>query len=284
MADKKFTVYYLGRKPSTNDEDAIEELAKVGAELVYLPMLDDEDEIIRQTPAADALIVVESPITRRVLAALDRCKAVLRTGVGFDCIDVDAATEHGIAVINVPDLWTREVANHAMSLLLACNRRIVGLASDVRSGRWVTTMSEPVGPIHTETVGVIGLGQIGSAFARRIGAFEVELIAFDPYAPQSAFEAVGASSVSLDDLLGRSDYVSVHTPLNDETHHLIDEAALRKMKRTAYLINTSRGPIVDEAALIRALREGWLQGAGLDVLENETNLSMERFHNRNMSP
>ena len=269
MADKKFTVYYLGHRRSSNDGDMIEELDKVGAELVPLPLLDDEDEIIRQTPGADALIVVESPITRRVLAALSQCKAVLRTGVGFDCIDVAAATEHGVAVINVPDLWTREVANHAVSLLLACNRGIVGLALDVRRGRWGSSTSRPVGGIHAETVGVVGLGQIGSAFARRMRAFEVELIAFDPYIPDSAFEAVGASSVSFDDLLGRSDYVSVHMPLSEETYHLFDESALRKMRRTAYLINTSRGPVVDEAALIKALREGWLQGAGLDVLEKE---------------
>ena len=269
MSDKKFTVYYIGHRPSSNHGDTIEELEKVGAGLVPLPLLDDEDEIIRQTPGADALIVVESPITRRVLDALSQCKAVLRTGVGFDCIDVDAATEHGIAVINVPDLWTREVANHAVSLLLACNRGIVRLARDVRGGRWVPRMSGPVGGIHTETVGVVGLGQIGSAFARRIRAFEVELIAYDPYIADSAFEAVGARSVSFEELLGQSDYVSVHMPLTEDTYHLFDESALRRMKRTAYLINTSRGPVVDEAALIKALREGWLQGAGLDVLEKE---------------
>jgi D-3-phosphoglycerate dehydrogenase len=269
MVDKKFTVYHIGRRPSSNNGDTIEELEKVGAELVPLPPLDDEDEIIRQTRGADALIVVESPITRKVLAELSQCKAVLRTGVGFDCIDVDAATEHGIAVINVPDLWTREVANHAIALLLACNRRVVSLDSDVRRERWQPVMSEHVGPLHTETVGVVGLGRIGSAFARRMRAFEVELIAFDPYIPDSAFEAVGATSVSFEELLGRSDYVSVHTPLNAETHHLFDESALRRMRPTAYLINTSRGPVVDETALIEALREGRLKGAGLDVLEQE---------------
>ena len=217
MAEKKFTVYFIGQRPSSNVGDTIEELEKVGAELVTLPLLNDEDEIIRQTQGADALIVVDSPITRRVLAALGQCKAVLRTGVGFDCIDVDAATEHGIAVINVPDLWTREVANHAVSLLLACNRRLIGLDRGVRDGRWVSSMSEPVGSIHTETVGVVGLGRIGSAFARRMRAFEVELIAFDPYVPDSAFEAVGARSVSFDELLVRSAYVSAHTPRNEDT-------------------------------------------------------------------
>ncbi|MAF52666.1 MAG: hydroxyacid dehydrogenase [Chloroflexi bacterium] len=269
MADQNSIVYYIGNRRTSDHSETIEELDKVGAKLVPLPLLEDEDEIISQTEGADALIVVEAPITRKVLASLTQCKAILRTGVGFDCIDVDAATEHGIAVINVPDLWTREVANHAITLLLACNRKLVGLDGDVRADRWIPTISPPVGPLHTETVGIVGLGRIGSAFALRIAGFEMEIVASDPYISDADFEAVGTRSVSFDELLAVSDYVSVHTPLNDETHHLINEAALRKMKSTAYLINTSRGPVVDEAALIKALQEGRILGAGLDVLEQE---------------
>ena len=267
MPDAKFTVYSLG---AGEHEDIIAELDKVSARLIPLGRLDSEDEIIALTAAdADALIVSESPITRRVLSAFTRCKAVLRTGVGFDCIDVQAATDNGIAVINVPDLWTREVANQAMTLLLAANRKLLEQESSVRENHWLPRISAPVGPLHTETVGVVGLGRIGSAFARRIKAFEVELIAYDPFISDAAFEAVGAESVSFDELLARSDYVSVHTPLDDGTYHLIDEDALRKMKPTAILINTSRGPVVDEDALITALQEGWILGAGLDVLETE---------------
>ncbi|MCH7801775.1 MAG: C-terminal binding protein, partial [Chloroflexi bacterium] len=271
MTEQKFTVYYIGIRPTTNLDDTIEELDKVGAKLEPLPFITDEDEIIRQTQGADALIVVDAPITRKVLTALgnDQCKAVLRTGVGFDCIDIEAATDNGIAVINVPDMWTREVANHAMTLLLTCNRMLVNQVNDVRNETWSPTPSAHFGPLHTETVGIVGMGRIGSAFARRIGAFETEVIAYDPYIDDAAFEAVGATSVSFDDLLSRSDYVSVHTPLNDETHHLIDAEALSKMKSNAYLINTSRGPVVDETALIYALQEGQILGAGLDVLEHE---------------
>ncbi|MDP6070668.1 MAG: C-terminal binding protein [SAR202 cluster bacterium] len=269
MAEQNHTVYYIGNRRTSDHSETIEELDKVGATLVPLPMLEDEDEIIEQTQGADALIVVEAPITRKVLESLTQCKAILRTGVGFDCIDVDAATDNGIAVINVPDLWTREVANHAITLLLAANRKIVGLDGDVRADRWTPTITPPVGPLHTETVGVVGLGRIGSAFARRITGFEVELVAHDPYISDAEFDAVGARSVSLDELLAISDYISVHTPLNDETYHLINEEALRKMKPTAHLINTSRGPVVDEQALIKALQEGWIVGAGLDVLEKE---------------
>ncbi len=269
MTDSRFTVYYVGHTPSANHADTIEELDKVGAELALLPRLDDEDEIIAQAKNADALIVVESPITRKVLSSLEKCTAVLRTGVGFDCIDVPAATDNCIAVINVPDLWTREVANQAMMLLLASNRKLLEQESSVRENRWMPRIPAPVGPLHTETVGIVGLGRIGSAFARRIAAFEVELIAYDPFIDDDAFEAVGARSVSFDELLAESDYISVHTPLDDGTFHLIDEEALRKMKPNAILINSSRGPVVDEGALITALQGGWILGAGLDVLEKE---------------
>ncbi len=269
MSDRNFTVYYIGHTPSSNHTDTIEELDKVGAELALLPRLEDEDEIIAQTADADALIVVESPITRKVLSSYSRCKAVLRTGVGFDCIDVPAASNAGIAVINVPDLWTREVANQAMTLLLAANRKLLEQEASVREDRWTPRISAPVGSLHGETVGVVGLGRIGSAFARRIAAFEVELIAYDPFISEEAFAAVGAQSVSFDELLTRSDYISVHTPLDEGTHHLINADALSKMKPTAILINTSRGPVVDEAALIDALQSGELLAAGLDVLEQE---------------
>lgn len=269
MADSRFTVYYIGHTPSSDHTDTIEELDRVGAKFVPLPRLESEDEIIEQARNADALIVTEAPITRKVLSSLEKCRAVLRTGVGFDCIDVPAATDNGIAVINVPDLWTREVANQAMMLLLAANRKLLEQERSVREDMWSPIISAPVGPLHTETVGVVGLGRIGSAFARRVKAFEVELIAYDPFVSEDAFDAVGADSVSFDELLARSDYISVHTPLDDSTFHLIDEDALRKMKPTAILINTSRGPVVDEHALTTALQEGWILGAGLDVLEQE---------------
>ncbi len=269
MTDAKFTVFYLGRWQSEDLTDTRAALAEVGADLQLLSSTHDEDEIIRNVRDADGIITAESPMTRKVLDALTQCKVVLRTGVGYDVIDVEAATENGIAVVNIPDLWTREVANQAMSLLLALNRRVVNLHDDIRADTWTPRPPYDVGALYGETIGILGLGRIGSAMAQRAKGFELEIIAHDPYIEEDAFTSQGVRSVSFDDLMSLSDYISLHTPLTSETRHIINEAALRMMKPNAYLINTSRGPVVDEASLIKALQEGWIAGAGLDVLEKE---------------
>lgn len=269
MANAKYTVYYLGSATKEGLVDTIEELEKVGAELVILPSLQDENEIIEKTRDADALILSNSPITRHVMENLPNCKGVLRTGVGFDVIDVSAATSLGIAVINIPDMWTREVANQAMSLLLASNRKVVELNENIKSGTWTPTPPYQQGPLYGETIGVLGVGRIGSAFIRRAKGFELHVIAHDPYQPDSVFENLEIERVTFDELLERSDYISLHTPLTEETRHIINESALSKMKPNAYLINTSRGPVVEEEALTNALRNGIIAGAGMDVLENE---------------
>ena len=245
------------------------ELERAGARQVVLPRTEGDDDLVEMARDADDLIVVDSPVTCRAMESMDRLKVVLRTGVGVDVIDVEAATELGIAVVCVPDLWIREVANHAMALLLACNRRLLLLDSAVRSGDWLPIIPPPVGSIHGETLGIVGLGRIGRALASRATAFELRVIAYDPFLPPDAFEQAGVEAVSFDELLRRSDYVSVHSPKTEDTTHLFDEGALRRMKPTAYLVNTSRGPIVDQAALARALREGWIAGAALDVLRSE---------------
>lgn len=270
MAEKPFKVYVIqGRSP--RDYGACQAaLASVPAQLESLPFTRQEDDIIDRAHDADALIVSSSPITRRVMSTLKRLKVVVRTGVGYDVIDVPAATDLGIIVVNIPDLWTREVANHALSLLLAWNRRIPTLYNEVKAGVWQSQASGPVGALHGETVGIIGFGNIGRAFARRVAALETHVIAYDPYVDDAQFAALGVERVfSLGEVAARSDYVSVHCLLNAETRHLIDEAFLRQMKPTACLINTSRGPVVDEQALLRALRERWIAGAALDVQERE---------------
>jgi D-3-phosphoglycerate dehydrogenase len=190
--------------------------------------------------------------------------------VGYDVIDVKAATEVGVIVVNVPDIWVREVANHALGLLLACNRKIIVLDRQVHAGVWSPGVPGPhTGALHGETVGIVGLGNIGSAFARRIAAFETTVIACDPHVDDARFAALGVERVTLEALAERADYISVHTLLNAETRHLIGETFFRRTKPTAILINTSRGPVVDERALYEALVDKRLAGAALDVWEQE---------------
>jgi D-3-phosphoglycerate dehydrogenase / 2-oxoglutarate reductase len=270
VADRPFKVYVIQGRGERDYADCQTALDRVPAQLISLPFIGNADEVIARTRDADALIISSSPVTRRVMEALEGVKAVMRTGVGYDVIDVPAATELGVVVINVPDIWIREVANHALALLLAWNRKIVTLDREVHAGTWGSRVpGAATGSLHGETVGIVGLGNIGSAFARRIAALETRVIACDPYVDDAKFKALGVERVDLPTLAARADYVSVHALLNAETRGLINEAFFRRMKRTACLVNTSRGPVVDEGALVRALQEGKLAGAALDVFEEE---------------
>ena len=256
MPDRPFKVYVIQGRGERDYADCQIALDRVPAQLISLPFIGDAAEVIARTRDADA--------------SLEGVKAVMRTGVGYDVIDVPAATELGVVVINVPDIWIREVANHALALLLAWNRRIVTLDREVRGGTWSGRVAGAVtGSLHGETVGIVGLGNIGSAFARRIAALETHVIACDPYVDDARFKTLGVERVDLPTLAARADYVSVHALLNAETRGLLNEAFFRRMKLTACLVNTSRGPIVDEGALVRALQEGNLAGAALDVFEEE---------------
>ncbi len=270
MSDRPLKVYVIQSRSERDYADGQAALDRVPAQLVSLPFIGAPDEVIARARDADALIISSSPVTRRVMESIEGLKAVMRTGVGYDVIDVAAATELGVVVINVPDIWIREVANHALALLLAWNRKIVTLDREVRAGVWGSRAPGAVtGSLHGETVGIVGLGNIGSVFARRIAALETRGIACDPYVDDARFKTLGVERVTLDELAARSDYVSVHALLNAETRGLINEVFFRRMKPTACLINTSRGPVVDEAALARALQEGRLAGAALDVFEEE---------------
>jgi len=281
-------VYVIQGRGERDYADCQTALDRVPAQMISLPFLGDAQEVITRTRDADALIISSSPVTRRVMESLEGLKAVMRTGVGYDVIDVAAATELGVVVINVPDIWIREVANHALALLLAWNRRIVTLDREVHAGVWGSRVPGAVtGSLHGETVGIVGLGNIGSAFARRIAALETRVIACDPYVDEARFKTLGVERVTLDELAARADYVSVHALLNAETRGLLDEKFFRRMKPTACLVNTSRGPVVDEAALTRALQEGRLAGAALDVFEEEplaANSPLRRMDNVILTP
>ena len=270
MTDKSYHVYVIQGRGQRDYADCQAALAPVPAKMSALPFIGTEDELIAKARDADGLVISSSPVTRNVMSALEGLKVVTRTGVGYDVIDVPAATELGVIVVNVPDIWVREVANHALALLLSWNRKIVTLDRQVHTGTWGGGVPGPhTGSLHGETVGIVGLGNIGSAFARRIAAFETTVIACDPYVDDARFKALGVERVTLEALAERADYISVHTLLNDGTHHLIGDAFFRHTKPTAILINTSRGPVVDEQALYRALVDKRLAGAALDVWEQE---------------
>jgi D-3-phosphoglycerate dehydrogenase len=270
MPAQPYQVYVVQGRANRDFADCQAALAEVPARVTSLPFLGTEDEMIARTRDADALVTSSSTVTRGVMGALEGLKVVARTGVGYDVIDVRAATQLGVVVVNIPDIWVREVANHALALLLAWNRKIITLDRQVHAGVWSAGVpGERTGALHGETVGIVGLGNIGSAFARRVAAFETKVIAHDPYVDDARFAALGVERVSLEALAERADYVSVHTLLNEGTRHLIGEAFFRRMKPTAILINTSRGPVVDEAALAKALAEKRLAGAALDVWEQE---------------
>ncbi len=253
-----------------NIEVETRELARVNAELTQADCR-TEDDIIEAAKEADALLVVFARITRRVLSSLPKLKVAVRYGVGYDTIDVDAATDNKVIVVNIPDFCLEEVSDHAVALLLACARLLVWSTEGVKQGRWgeaqTATTREPA--LFQQTLGVVGCGNIGSRTARKAQAFGLKTIGYDPYLDKAVAEKHGIELVGLPELLKEADYVSLHTPLNKETRKLMGEKELKQMKPTAYLINTSRGGVVDEAALIRALRKKWIAGAGLDVFEIE---------------
>ena len=246
------------------------ELAKINADVVDVDC-NTEDEIIEAAKDADALLVIFAPITRKVLSALPKLKVAVRYGIGYDTIDVDAATDNNVLAVNIPDFCLQEVSDQAISLLLACARRLVWLTKEIKQGRWVEAQAAmpEVSALYEQTLGLVGCGNIGRLAAQKARCFGLKTIGYDPYLDKSVAEKHGITLVSLSEVLKESDFVSLHTPLFKETRHLIGEKELRQMKPTAYLINTARGGVVDEPALIKALREKWIAGAGLDVFEME---------------
>jgi glyoxylate reductase len=213
-----------------------------------------------------------SAIDDEVLAACAGLRVISNVAVGYNNIDAAAAKKRGVVVTNTPDVLTETTADFAWALLMAAARRIVEADTYTRSGQWSTWKWDLLwgGDVHGKTLGVVGFGRIGRAVARRAGGFGMRVLYTDTVAADPAAEReLRATRVEMDTLLRESDFISLHTLLTPETRHLIDEAALRKMKNTAILVNAARGPVVDEAALARALGEGWIAGAGLDVFEEE---------------
>jgi len=260
---------YANRMPTG---EAAKELAKADVELIGVTC-NTEDELITGAEDADILLFAGAQITRRVLESLPKLQAVIFGSVGYDQIDADAATANGVIVVNNPAFqWcVEEVSNQAITLLLACAKKLAFLNDGTKQGRWAKCKraQAPMVSIHGQTLGLVGCGSIGRMTGRKAQCFSLKLLGYDPYLDKSMVKEYGITLVSLPELLKESDFVSVHTPLNKETRHLIGEKEFKQMKPTAYIINTARGPIVDEPALIKALQEKWIAGAGLDVFEKE---------------
>ena len=210
-------------------------------------------------------------INEEIIGGLDQCVVIGVGSVGVDMVDVDAATRAGIVVTNVPDVFIEEVADHTLMLLLAAGRRVKMMDQLVREGRWYEgrPILNHVPRLWGQTLGLVSFGNVATAVARRAKAFGLHVIAYDPYVSELKMTAEGVEPVTFDELLERSDYLSVHPGLNAQTRGMMNDAAFAKMKSTAVIINCGRGPVIDEAALIRALQAGQIAAAGLDVLEQE---------------
>lgn len=249
---------------------------KAGMEVIEGPCSTTDEMIALLRDADGALITTQPLASREVLEACPKLKVVSRLGVGVDSIDLDAATELGVLACNVPGVNTTEVADHAVAMLLALTRRLYDTIVTTRKGQWSENprltgeYQETVRRIAGHTVGIIGLGNIGKAFATRIRGFgPARIIAADPYVSQTTADLYGVEMVDLDTLLRESDYMTIHTSATAETHHIIDGDAFSKMKPTALIVNCARGPLIDETALQVALRDGQIEAAALDVTEVE---------------
>jgi D-3-phosphoglycerate dehydrogenase / 2-oxoglutarate reductase len=227
------------------------------------------DDILAVARDADAILVTYAKLPGELLRQLTRCKAIGRFGLGVDNIDIKTAAELGIVVTYVPDYCMQEVSDHAMTLLLALARKIPFSDHLVQAGRWEMPAVAPLRRLAGQVLGLVGFGNIPRAIVPKAKAFGLNVIAHDPYAAAAVFAASGVEAVSFEDLLARSDFISVHAPLTPVTLGLIDAAAFARMKQGALIINTARGPLIDEGALLAALDSGRLGGAALDVVTTE---------------
>lgn len=251
-----------------NLNPAREVLSKIGAE-VQLAAEPAPETILRIATNADALLVTYAKITADMIRQMTRCRIISRFGIGVDNVDLAAATSAGIVVTKVPDYCIDEVSDHTLALLLALVRKIPSSNARVHAGRWEMKAVVPIHRLRGTVLGLVGFGRIPRLVAPKAQSFGIRVVAHDPFVPQEIFSRASVEHVEFGELLKISDYVSIHSPLVPETQNLFSDDVFRQMKRGAYLVNTARGPIVDEAALARALDAGYLAGAALDVLPQE---------------
>ncbi|WP_309091711.1 C-terminal binding protein [Domibacillus sp.] len=228
-----------------------------------------EEDIIEHAKDADALLNQYAPISKRVIDSLEKTKVISRYGVGVNTIDIDAAQAKSITVANVPDYGMEEVSNHALALLLSWARKVTLLNNEVKQGNWDFKACVPIHRFNKQTVGVLGFGRIPRRFIEKVRPLGFQTAAYDPFVSAEEMAAAGVRKMELDEIIKESDYLSVHVPLIKETHHLLNAERFSQMKKNAVIINTARGPIIDEKALIDALEQGVIAGAALDVTEEE---------------
>jgi D-3-phosphoglycerate dehydrogenase len=241
-------------------------LAQLGAELIVQPCHGSGARVLEAVSDADAVLVRESPIGAAAIMAMHRCKAIVRYGIGVDNIDLAAATAKRIAVANVPDYGTEEVSDQALALLMAVARRVVTRHQEVRTGAWNIGPSQKMYRLTGKTLGLIGYGRIAAAFARKLqGIGMARIMAYDPFATLPA----DIEAASVDDICRQADIISLHAPLTPDTRHVLSRERIALLKPTAIVVNTGRGALIDEPALVAALKEQRIFGAGLDVFEEE---------------
>jgi D-3-phosphoglycerate dehydrogenase len=229
------------------------------------------EAVLAAASGCDVVMVqsVRPLLDRSVIQELGQCRCIVRLGIGYENVAVDAATEQGILVCNVPTYCIDDVADHALALLMAAVRYVARQDHWIRSGRWDRTGARPARRLKGCTLGFVAFGRIARALAERVSGFGMTLLAYDPYLDCDTVARCGAEKVELEELLSRADFISVHCPLTDETHHLLGAREFGLMKEGVFLVNTSRGPLIDETALVDALRSGKVWAAGLDVFEQE---------------
>ena len=245
------------------------------AELVFSSAV-AEDDVIADIRDAEVVLFTATKINERVINSLEKCKLIIRYGIGYDNVDLEAAAKRGIYVCNAPNYGIQDVAEHALALIFATAKKIVPMHERARAGLWGPGMP-PFIRLAGKTIGFVGFGNIGKALCKMTNGLSMRPLVYDPFVTEEAIADYGAEKVDIETLLANSDFVSIHMPLNDGTRHFFDKCLLEKMKNTAILINTSRGPIVNECDLIDALDKGIIAGVGLDVFEDEKNPIDERL-------
>ena len=269
MAKPKFKIVFLDQGYFPSVQPMQEAVAEIGGEIIEVQVKTEED-VIAAAKDADAVLHILPKVQRKAIESFERCKLIIRMGIGYDEVDVEAATEKGIMVCNVADYCQEEVSDHALTLLLATARKIKPFDGNLRQGKWGWRHVRPMYEMRGKTLGLVAFGKIPRCLTPKAQALGLKVIAYDPYLFDDIFEKWGVERrLDLDTLMAESDLVSVHAPFNRETKGMIGESEFKAMKRTAIFVNTSRGPVVDEGALTKALQEGWIAGAGLDVMVEE---------------